>query len=283
MKRRKADDEHLIRKALLDSRLIDAVISLPLNVFYGAGVPACLLILRKQRPAQRRDKVLLIYAARHYRELSAQNELRPQDVMRMLVHYHAYGDATKVAGLVKEHAGRIRAQIDAREAEETGRIEAEYQPHAGKLAVLDTELAEARNREVVARTKQEKEKASATVAKLEKAREKLAAKLTERDERIAEARRRAEDDRKDVAAVGDELVALYADPDELLKHARVVGLDEIEENEFNLNIPRYVDTFEPEPRIEVKDALKALTEAEDSARLAETKLQDLLKDAGYAH
>jgi type I restriction enzyme M protein len=45
IKRRKADDEYLIRKALLESRLIDAVISLPLNVFYGAGVPACLLIL----------------------------------------------------------------------------------------------------------------------------------------------------------------------------------------------------------------------------------------------
>ena len=37
-------------QALLDARLIDAVISLPLNVFYGAGVPACLLILRKERP-----------------------------------------------------------------------------------------------------------------------------------------------------------------------------------------------------------------------------------------
>ena len=51
-----------------------------------------------------------------------------------------------------------------------------------------------------------------------------------------------------------------------LKHARVVGLDEIEENEFNLNIPRYVDTFEPEPRVEVKDALKALRDAETSVR-----------------
>jgi type I restriction enzyme M protein len=57
MKRRKADDEHLIREALLDARLIDAVISLPLNVFYGAGVPACLLILRKQRPAERCKQV----------------------------------------------------------------------------------------------------------------------------------------------------------------------------------------------------------------------------------
>lgn len=45
-----------------------------------------------------------------------------------------------------------------------------------------------------------------------------------------------------MAKVGTELVALYADPDELLKHARVVALDEIEENEFNLNIPRYVNT-----------------------------------------
>src|SRR5437016_9678140 len=142
MKRRKADDEHLIRKALLDSHLIDAVISLPLNVFYGAGVPACLLILRKQRPKERRDQVLLIYAARHFRELSAQNELRPQDVMRILVHYHAYGDAAKVPKLIEEHRDRIRKQIDFREEDEVGRLIAEYQPHADKLAKLEEELAE---------------------------------------------------------------------------------------------------------------------------------------------
>lgn len=283
MKRRKADDEHLIRKALLDSRLIDAVISLPLNVFYGATVPACLLILRKQRPAERRDRVLLIYAARHYRELSAQNELRPQDVMRMLVHYHAYGDAAKVPGLVAEHTGHIRRQIDFREDEEAGRIEAEYQPQVEKLSALDTELAETRREESTSRTRQQKAKVAGTITKLETQREKLAAKLGERSERIAEARRRAEDDRKDVDSVGAELVALYDDPDELLKHARVVGLDEIEENEFNLNVPRYVDTFEPEPRIEVNDALNALHEAEAMANVKDTELRELLKDAGYAH
>lgn len=110
IRRRKADDEHLIREALLQSRVIDAVISLPLNVFYGAGVPACLLILRKQRSTERCDKVLLVYAARHYRALSAQNELRPHDVMRILVHYHAYGDAAKVPDFVAMHSGRIREQ-----------------------------------------------------------------------------------------------------------------------------------------------------------------------------
>jgi type I restriction enzyme M protein len=281
MKRRKADDEHLIRKALLESRLIDAVISLPLNVFYGATVPACLLILRKQRPPERRDQVLLLYAARHYRELSAQNELRPQDMMRMLVHYHAYGDAAKVPGLVAQYSEHIRKQIDLREEDEVGRLEAEYQPHSDRLAAPEAELAEGRKRQSVANAKDEKAKAAAPVAKAEKQREKVAAKVSERDERMAEARRRAEEDRKDVSAVGAELIALYADPGELLKHARVVGLDEIEENEFNLNIPRYVDTFEPEPKIEVKDALKALGEADKAASEAEAGLKRLLERVGY--
>jgi type I restriction enzyme M protein len=98
------------------------VISLPLNVFYGAGVPACLLILRKRRLPERHDKVVLVYAARHYRELSNQNELRPQDVMRMLVHVQAYGDAAKVPELVARHSGRIREQINAREYDEIERI-----------------------------------------------------------------------------------------------------------------------------------------------------------------
>jgi type I restriction enzyme M protein len=109
---------------------------------------------------------------------------------------------------------------------------------------------------------------------------KVAAKLSERDEHIAESRRRAEDDRNDVVKVADELVALYADPDGLLKHARVAHLEEIGENEFNLNIPRYVDTFEPEPRLEVKDALKAFSTAAATQATTESTLLSLLHEAG---
>lgn len=282
IKRRKADDEHLIRKALLESRLIDAVISLPLNVFYGAGVPACLLILKKQRPPERHDKVLLVYAARHFRELSNQNELRPQDVMRMLVHAHAYGDAAKVPSLVAQHSQRIREQINAREHDEIERLEAQYADHATRFARLETQVAESRAELTKISGKTAKEKAETALAKLEAQRDKAAAKIAERDEKISEARRRAEDDRRDVDAVGAELGALYGDPDELLKHARVVGIDEIEENEFNLNIPRYVDTFEPEPRVEVKDALRALRKSESTAISAEARLGELLKAIGYA-
>ena len=281
IRRRKADDEHLIRRAMLDSRLIDAVISLPLNVFYGAGVPACLLVLRRQRPVERRDQVLLIYAARHYRDLSAQNELRPQDVMRILVHYHAYGDAAKAPALVAEHSERIHQEIDQREEDEVGRIVAEYQPFTDRLAVLEAELGEARDKEHTAERSRDKAQAARAVTRLAKQRDIVAAKVAERDERIAEARRIAEEDRKDVTSVGDELLSLYSDPEELLKHARVVDTDEVEENEFNLNVPRYVDTFVPKPRIDVKDALRQLDSAEKERAKAETALTSILREIGY--
>ena len=281
VKRRKADDEHLIRQVLLESRFIDAVISLPLNVFYGSGLPACLLILRKDRPAERRDQVLLVYAARHYRELTNQNELRPQDVMRILVHYHAYSDHGKVATLVDRHRDRIHRQIDVREREEVERIEAEYQSDADKLAVIDAALADAKTVRGKMTQKTEQKVADAKIKALEKQRVKPMAKITQRDEKMVEARRRAEEDRQAVTTVGEELVALYADPDELLKHTRVVGRDEIEENEYNLHIPRYVDTFEPEPRIEVSEALAALHEAQQKVDQAEEKLMELLKAVDY--
>lgn len=257
------------------------MISLPLNVFYGAGVPACLLILKKQRPPERHDKVLLVYAARHFRELSNQNELRPQDVMRMLVHVQAYGAAAKVPGLVAKHSQRIREQINAREHDEVERLEAEYADAATRLAKLDAQVAESSAELGKITGKTAKDKAEAALAKLKAQRDKAAAKIVERDEKIAEVRRRADDDRRDVEQVGTELGALYGDADELLKHARVVGIDEIAENEFNLNIPRYVDTFEPEPRVEVKDALVQLQASEQSLKAAEGALHKLLKAVGY--
>ena len=281
MKRRKADDEHLIRKALLESRLIDAVISLPLNIFYGAGVPACLLILRKQRSPARQDHVLLIYAARHYRELSAQNELRPQDVMRILVHYHAYGDVARVPLLVTQHSELIRKMIDYREQDEVGRLNAEYEPMVTRMSALDAELKATREHQTAETNQSERGKLDTLVAKLEKQRHKIAARLGERDERIAESRQRAESDREDVQKVGQELEMLYADQSELLKHTRVVKASEIEENEFNLNVARYLDTFEPEPRVEVKDAVDSLNQAAAAVTHAEATLADLLRKVGF--
>ena len=116
---------------------------------------------------------------------------------------------------------------------------------------------------------------------MEQQREKWATKIAEREERTAEARRCAEDDRQDVIRAGEELKTLYTHSDELCTQTRVVSLLEIEENEFNLNITRYVDTFEPEPRLEVRDAREALVEAQDRAKAATGELSKLLEVAGY--
>jgi type I restriction enzyme M protein len=201
--------------------------------------------------------------------------------MRILVHYHAYGDPAKVPNLVAEFSGRIREQINQREMEEVERLEAEYKEQFEKLAKVDTEIAELQAEADRDTKKTEKLKIEKQITKLGSQRVKLAAKIKERDQRITVARRRAEEDRKAVTEAGHDLGMIYGNPDELLKHTCAVPLDEIQGNDFNLNIPRYIDTFDPTPRVEVKDALRLISDAELSATDAQQRLLMLLKQAGY--
>ncbi|MCX6929459.1 MAG: N-6 DNA methylase [Verrucomicrobia bacterium] len=279
IRRRKADDEYLIRTGILNTHWLDAIIGLPLNIFYGAGVPACLLIFNKNRPKERQEKLLCIYAARHYRELSAQNELRPQDVMRILVHYHAYGDGTKAAKLVEAHSKRLRDTITTNEQDDIARITAEYQEQEAKLADIAADLRDLLKTPATSKTEQAKQEKAK--ARLEANKSKPLKKLAERDERIAESRKRAEEERQAIITVGKELVTMYGYPAELAKHARVVDMVEIEENESNLNIPRYVDTFQPEVPIDVNTALAELDAAEGARQQAERQLRKLLKTVAY--
>jgi type I restriction enzyme M protein len=281
-RKRKADDEYLIRRALLEARVIDAVVALPPNVFYGAGVPACLFILRRDRPAARRNRVLFIYAARHYRELPAQNELRPQDVMRILVHYHAYGKRTQVAKLIDEQQSRLDKQIDNRERDEVGVIGAEYQQYAERQQDLPKMLAWARTAVDSADSTRERTRAAKALGKLEDEAEKVEQKLSERDRRLMAARMRADEDRIALRDVQHELLRLYRDSKALAKHARLVPMDEIEDNEFNLNVPRYVDTFEPEPYVPLTDALALVPDARTEVAAAERRLSRLLRTLRYA-
>ncbi len=54
---------------------------------------------------------------------------------------------------------------------------------------------------------------------------------------------------------------MFADPEERKRYFSIVEREELEENEFNLNIPRYVDTFEPEEEIDLKEAIDVLSMA----------------------
>ena len=82
-------EEREARKYFIDKGYLEAVIGLPSNLFYGTGIPACILVMNKAG-ANDRKHVLFINAAREYREGKAQNFLRPEDIDK-IVHVYREG------------------------------------------------------------------------------------------------------------------------------------------------------------------------------------------------
>lgn len=75
--------EKLIRELFIEDDCIEAIISLPPGLFYGTGIPACVLVCNKQKPDTLRGKILFINADREYGEGKAQNKLRPEDIEKI--------------------------------------------------------------------------------------------------------------------------------------------------------------------------------------------------------
>jgi type I restriction enzyme M protein len=75
--------ERLIREILIEDDVIEAIISLPPGLFYGTGIPACVIVANKNKPDELRDKVLFINADREYAEGKNQNKLRPEDIEKI--------------------------------------------------------------------------------------------------------------------------------------------------------------------------------------------------------
>jgi len=86
--------EKEIRKAFIEHDHLEAVIGLPPNLFYGTGIPACILILRHEgaKPAERRGKVLFINADAEYHAGRAQNYLRPEHIEKIVRTYDDFQD-----------------------------------------------------------------------------------------------------------------------------------------------------------------------------------------------
>jgi type I restriction enzyme M protein len=148
-----------IRKGMLQQDLVEAVVGLPTNLFYGTGIPAAILVLNRAKKPERRKKVLFIEASREFREGSAQNYLRDEDVRKIAASFHAFEDVEK--------------------------------------------------------------------------------------------------------------------------YARVVGVEEIEKNDFNLNISRYVETADAAVKVDVAHAIAKLRELEGKRAEAEARMNAYLKELGY--
>lgn len=88
--------EGKIRKQIIELNLLDAVIGLPENLFYGTSIPACIMVFKKDR--KRRD-VLFIDASGegHYEKGKNQNKLREQDIEKIVETYEKRENVEKYA------------------------------------------------------------------------------------------------------------------------------------------------------------------------------------------
>ena len=154
--------EGKIRRKVLEENLVEAVIGLPANLFYGTGIPAAILIFNKGKGDN--SNVLFIDASREYESGKNQNRLRPQDIDHIVQTYRRFNRGELSPGVVEE------------------------------------------------------------------------------------------------------------------KYAYVATYEEIQENEFNLNIPRYVDTFEEEPEIDIAAVQKEIEALEKELKEVQEKMAGYLKE-----
>jgi type I restriction enzyme M protein len=150
--------EGKIRETVVRENLLDAVIGLPPNLFYGTGIPAALMIFDKSRKPNGKEQVFFIDASREFEQGTNQNKLRMQDI--------------------------------------------------------------------------------------------------------------------------DKIVSTYRERKTIDKYSHLATYAEIKENEFNLNIPRYVDTFELEPEIDIIAVQKEIEHIEDKLATIRKKMEGYLGELG---
>ena len=84
--------EAKIRTHILKSDVVDAVIGLAPNLFYGAGLAACVLILRLQKQPEEKGKVLFINGEKLFKRGRNQNTLEPEHAEQLLDAYELFTD-----------------------------------------------------------------------------------------------------------------------------------------------------------------------------------------------
>jgi type I restriction enzyme M protein len=89
-----------IRQKILQMDLLEAVIGLGPNLFYGAGLAACILVFKQRKKQDRKKKVLILDASREFKTGRAQNELLPEHIVQIYGWYREFKDVAGVARVV---------------------------------------------------------------------------------------------------------------------------------------------------------------------------------------
>ena len=92
--------EGRIRQKLLESDLVEAVIGLAPNLFFGTGLAGSIVVLRRSKPAERQGKVLVVDASSLFRKGRAQNYLDPQHASQIVAYFEEFADVPDRAKIV---------------------------------------------------------------------------------------------------------------------------------------------------------------------------------------
>ena len=92
--------EGKIRERILSEDKLEAVIGLAPNLFYGAGLAACILVFRQKKPASRKGSVLFIDASHLFRKQKAQNILQKEQADEIAKMYREFTDVSGVCAVV---------------------------------------------------------------------------------------------------------------------------------------------------------------------------------------
>jgi type I restriction enzyme M protein len=95
----RGDAEAIIRKQLVRSGYLKGIIGLPANLFYGTGIPACIVVLDKENAAGRK-RVFMIDASKGFKKDGPKNRLRAQDIHRIVDVFTKQVDIPRYARMV---------------------------------------------------------------------------------------------------------------------------------------------------------------------------------------
>lgn len=136
--------EQKIRQQLIEENLLEAVIGLPSNLFYGTGIPAAILIFNK---AKTTEDIIFIDASKGFEDGKRQNKLRTKDIDKIVNTFKAFETTDKYSSVVKpsevaenDYNLNIPRYVDTFEEEEPVDIPAVQQ----KIEKLEEELVEVR-------------------------------------------------------------------------------------------------------------------------------------------
>ena len=184
--------EGKIRRAFIEENILKAVIGLPANLFFGTGIPACILIFDKAKGDN--TDVLFIDASREYESGKNQNVLRDKDISRIYATYKLFGNK----------------DIDL---------------EAGKISLVDDDWVNDDNGEY------------------------------------------------NLSIINSKYV--------IDKYSYIATRKEIKENDYNLNIPRYVDTFEEEEPIDIAATQKEIADIKIRITKVEEQMTEYLTELGF--